>query len=250
MAAVSPWMKESKHDRGRDLMSWVISVGGQKGGTGKSTIAQGLAVEAVRHGSLAILADMDIAQQTSMRWGERRRAAGIEPMIDVRLLRAIAGIAPLKRLCDLLVIDTPGRADINTVSLARASDLLVLSSNTNAFDLEPTVMLLHELKAAGVDENRLAVALCKVLDDKREAEARAYLRQAGYEALPVALKFHPQAQDIGNEGRAVTEGTKKNVAEPAAKFFEGIAAALGRAREREADAVKEQNREQERGRER
>ena len=41
-------------------MSWVIAIGGQKGGTGKSTVAQGLAVEAVRHGTLAILADMDI----------------------------------------------------------------------------------------------------------------------------------------------------------------------------------------------
>jgi len=233
-------------------MAWVIAIGGQKGGSGKSTIAQGLAVEAVGHGSLTILADMDQAQQTSVRWGERRKAAGIVPAIDVRLLRAVAGIAPLRRLCDLLVVDTPGRADINTVSLARASDLLVLSSDTNAFELEPTVMLLHELKAAGIDENRLVIALSKVIDDKREAEARAYLRQAGYEALPVALRFHPLTHDIGNEGKAVTEAREKNVAEPAKEFFTGIITALDRARDHAREDIGRdgQEKEQERGRER
>lgn len=214
-------------------MARVIAIGGQKGGSGKSTIAQGLAVEAVNHGTLTILADMDLAQQTSFRWGERRRANGIKPSIDVRLLRAVAGIAPLRRLCDLLVVDTPGRADLNTLNLARASDLLVLSSDTNAFELEPTVMLLHELKAAGIEDSRLAVALSKVLDDKREAQARAYLRRAGFEALPVALRFNQKTHDIGNEGWAVTEATQKTVAEPARKFFDSIVRALDRAREQE-----------------
>ena len=109
-------------------MSWVVAIGGQKGGTGKSTVAQGLAVEAVRHGTITILADMDSAQQTSVKWGERRRAAGIKPVIDIRLLRAVAGIAPLRRLCDLLVIDTPGQAGRETLNLASASDLLLLTT--------------------------------------------------------------------------------------------------------------------------
>ncbi len=230
-------------------MSWVIAIGGQKGGTGKSTVAQGLAVEAVRHGTLAILADMDVAQQSSVKWGERRRAAGIQPMIDVRLLRAVSGIAPLRRLCDLLVIDTPGRVGSETVSLARASDLLLLTTDTNALELEPTVMLIHSLTAAGIPDDRLAIALTKVLDDKREAEARAYLKAAGYEALPVALRFNRVTHDVGNEGLAVTEALQKSVAEQANQFFEGIAAAMSQARDRMKDAqlAREPDRSKERG---
>lgn len=233
-------------------MSWVIAIGGQKGGTGKSTVAQGLAVEAVRNGTLAILADMDIAQQSCVKWGERRRAAGIEPMIDVRLLRAVSGIAPLRRLCDLLVIDTPGRAGSETLSLAKASDLLLLTTDTNALELEPTVMLVHSLTAAGISDDRVAIALTKVLDDKREAEARAYLKAAGYEALPVALRFNRVTHDIANEGRAVTEAPQKAVAEEAGLFFNGIAAALDRMHQRmkEAQAEKTQERKPERGGER
>jgi len=230
-------------------MSWVIAIGGQKGGTGKSTVVQGLTVEALRHGALAVLADMDIAQQTSLKWAERRRAAGIEPIIDVRLLRAVAGIAPLRRLCDLLVIDTPGRAGSETLSIAKASDLLLLTTDTNAIELEPTVMLVQSLKSAGIAEERLAIALTKVLDEKREAGARAYLKAAGYEALPVALRFNRVSHDIGNEGRAVTEAPQKSVAEQARLFFDSIADALERVRERmnEAQATKTQELSRERG---
>jgi chromosome partitioning protein len=233
-------------------MSWVVSVGGQKGGTGKSTVAQGLVVEAVKNGTIAILADMDLGQQSSLHWGERRRAAGVLPSIDVRLLRAVAGIAPLRRLCDLLVIDTPGRADQNTLKLVQASDLMVVCSDTNAVELEPTVTLLHDLKAAGLADGRAVIALTKVLDERREREARAYLAKAGMQALPVALRFHPLSHDIGNEGRAVTEARQKAVAEPAREFFAAIASALEktqeRARQTEREEDRQMNREQDRER--
>jgi chromosome partitioning protein len=230
-------------------MSWVIAIGGQKGGTGKSTVAQGLAVEAVRHGTLTILADMDTAQQSSVKWAERRHAAGVEPMIDVRLLHKVSGIAPLRRLCDLLIIDTPGQVGPGTVSLAKASDLLLLTTDTNALELEPTVTLLHSLAAAGIQNDRLAIALTKVRDEKRETEARAYLKTAGYEALPVTLQFSWVTHDIANQGLAVTEAAQKTVAEPATLFFEGIAAAMSQARERmiEGQAKREPERSQERG---
>ncbi len=212
-------------------MGWVVSVGGQKGGSGKSTVAQGLAVEAVRNGAMAILADMDESQQTSVRWAERRKQAGIQPRIDARLLRAVIGIGALRRLCDLLVIDTPSRADITTLNVAKASDLMILTTDTNVFELEPTVMLMHELRAAGINNVKAVITLNKVLDAKREAEARNYLAQAGYEALPVPLMFNRATHDIGNEGLAVTEAKQENVAEQAKQFFHEITEALGRARE-------------------
>jgi len=226
-------------------VTWVIAIGGPKGGTGKSTVAQGLAVEGARHDALVILADMDHVQQSSLKWGARRREAGIEPSIDVRLLSASAGIGPLCRLCDLLVIDTPGQAGSETVTLAKASDLLLLTTDTNVLELEPTVMLAHSLRAAGVEQTRIAIALNKVLDKRREADARAYLKAAGYEPLPDVLSFNPSTHDIGNEGRAVTEIAQAAVAREAERFFEGIVAAADRARE-----IKAQAQEQERSKER
>lgn len=212
-------------------MTWVIAIGGSKGGTGKSTIAQGLAVEGARHDALVILADMDLVQQSSLKWGTRRRAAGIEPPIDARLLSASAGIGPLCRLCDLLVIDTPGQAGRETVNLANASDLLLLTTDTNVLELEPTIMLAQSLTAAGVAQDRLAIALNKVLDKRREADARAYLKAAGYEALQEVLTFNHSTHDIGNEGRAVSEIAEDAIAREAERFFEGIINAADRARD-------------------
>jgi len=222
------------------MQGWVVSVGGQKGGSGKSTVAQGLAVEAERNGARAILADMDESQQTSVRWAERRKQAGIQPRIDARILRAVIGIGALRRLCDLLVIDLPSRADATTLNVAKASDMMIVTTDTNVFELEPTVMLMHELKAAGVNNVKAAIALTKVLDAKRETEARAYLARAGYDALPVPLLFNRATHDIGNEGWAVTEVKQENIAAPAREFFTGITEALSRVREMTA-GEQEQN---------
>ena len=222
-------------------MGWVIAIGGEKGGSGKSTVAQGLAIEAVRQGALTILADMDQSQQTSLRWAERRRNAGIEPAIDARLLRAVVGATPLRRLCDLLVVDTPSRTDVTTLALAKASDLLVVTTDTNVFELEPTVMLMHALRASGLEATRSVIALNKVLDPKREEDARAYLALAGYQALPVSLPFHRLTHDIGNEGRAVTEAGSRSVSDQAKRFVAEIVGVLDRSRE-PIEAAKTQGR--------
>jgi chromosome partitioning protein len=107
---------------------------------------------------------------------------------------------------------------------------MIITTDTNVFELEPTVMLLHELKAAGIGDGRVAIALTRVLDTKREAEARSYLERAGYEALPVSLMFNRTTHDVGNEGRAVTEAKPESIAEQARQFFSGLADALTRSR--------------------
>ena len=49
-----------------------IAMIGQKGGTGKTTLATGLAIAAVRAGADVVLLDLD-PQTNAMNWGERRK---------------------------------------------------------------------------------------------------------------------------------------------------------------------------------
>ena len=119
---------------------------------------------------------------------------------------------------------------------------MLLTTDTNALELEPTVMLVHSLKAAGIEDYRLAIALTKVLDSKREAQARAYLKAAGYQALPVSLRFERVSHDIGNRGLAISEAPQKAIAEQGRAFFDGIADALpSRARTDERGASRTNN---------
>ncbi len=96
-----------------------------------------------------LIADLDVKQATSSEWAKRRAVAQIRPRIEARLSTPDQ-VWDLVPLCNLLVIDTPGYADISTLELAQRSDLLVLTTGTNLIELEPTVLLMRELMGKGV----------------------------------------------------------------------------------------------------
>ena len=108
----------------------------------------------------------------------------------------------------------------------------------------------------GVERDKLAIALVKVIDDDREREAREYLKGAKLEALPVGLRWNKTTHDIATDGRAVTEAPVRAVAKDAEGFFNGIADALERAvravrgKDRKAVAIAQAMRQGGRGRER
>jgi chromosome partitioning protein len=206
---------------------YVESVGGQKGGTGKSTVAQGIAVEAARSGRMVLLADLDAKQATSAGWAERRKAAGHKPSIEARLTSPKM-VWELSPLCNLLVIDAPGYADSATLEIANRSNLLVLTTGTNLVELEPTVLLARELLARGVPREKVAIALVRVIDREREQEARGYLNAAGLEALEPSFGWYKTLNDIATDGRAITESSNRAVARLAVAFIGGITRALER----------------------
>jgi len=53
----------------------VVAVAAQKGGVGKSTLAQCLAIEGLKEGRRTAIIDMD-PQQSVAKWGVRRAAKG------------------------------------------------------------------------------------------------------------------------------------------------------------------------------
>ncbi len=90
-------------------MATVVSVISQKGGSGKTTVTQCLAIEALRQGIAAAIIDMD-PQKSAADWGAQRERAGIEaPAVIVLGTRALRTV--VKELQDrgaaFVVIDTP-----------------------------------------------------------------------------------------------------------------------------------------------
>jgi chromosome partitioning protein len=87
----------------------VISVVSSKGGVGKTTLSQCLAVEGLRQGMAAAIIDAD-PQRSAAEWGEQRAAAGLDaPAVIALGARPLAGVvAELRaRGAHLVVIDTP-----------------------------------------------------------------------------------------------------------------------------------------------
>ena len=186
-------------------MPVVIAFVSQKGGVGKSTLARALAAVCAHAGLNVMLADLDPRQQTLMHWQEARRAHRVSPRLFVEAFNTAAEAAERAQNCDLLILDTPGGVDDDTLAVAHVAHLVVQPTGPTLDDLHPTVLLFHELLDAGIPKARLVVALCRVLDEDEEAAARTYLEEAGYEVLEGSIPESRAYRAAHNHGYALTE---------------------------------------------
>lgn len=218
----------------------VISVVGQKGGVGKSLIAQCISVEMARKGNKVVLIDLDISQRTSHQWGQAREMNALKPVIDVILVnpddyRKTYNYREVDETADLIVIDAPGWSDEKTKLLAGNSDYLVLPTGASVADLDPTIRLMHELTDKGISKAQMAPALNRVKSATEIKFARERIKAAGYEALPGMLRDMPTYRTIQNVGHAASEADAKNMKEEARELVASIQKGLKAAKKTQSE---------------
>lgn len=183
-------------------MGYKIAVVSQKGGVYKSTLSRALATTYAAAGWNVKIADHDISQSTSFAWLQRRLERGIEPVVAVETFGTVGSALKVADAYDLMIFDGAGQATKSTAEMSRHADLVVLPTGLSIDDLHPTITLANSLTSKeGVPIERIAIAVCKVGDSKRELqEARDYLSQTPYFVLdgqiPEKTSFR-RAQDIG-----------------------------------------------------
>ncbi len=183
-----------------------IGVISQKGGVGKSTIARLIAREFSASEWRVKIADLDIQQGTSFSWHGRRLQNCVEPVIFVERFGTVAQALAQNDAYDLVILDGPPHATIGTRQIAAASDLVVLPTGLSLDDLEPSVLLAHELVKNGTARKKIVFVLCRVGDSASEHdEARRYLSQAGYHCLEASIPDKIAYRRACDEGRALTE---------------------------------------------
>lgn len=186
-------------------MAAVIAFVSQKGGVGKSTLARALAREAAAGGLRVKLADLDTQQGTSVDWNRARLDAGIEPTLSVESFKTAAQALAVADHYDILILDGPARTSQATLDIAKAASLVVQPTGASLDDLRPAVREFHALINAGIPRERLAFALNRIGTDAEEADARAYLSEAGYRVLAGCLVERPAYRKAQNGGHSVTE---------------------------------------------
>lgn len=186
-------------------MAAVIAFVSQKGGVGKSTLSRALAREAAAGGLKTKVADLDTQQGTSVDWHRTRMDAGIEPVVSVESFRTAAQALAVAEHFDILILDGPARTSQATLDIARAANLVVQPTGASLDDLRPAVREFHALIKAGIPRERLTFALNRIGTDAEEADARAYLAEAGYTVLAGCLVERPAYRKAQNGGHAVTE---------------------------------------------
>ena len=112
----------------------IIAIIGIKGGSGKSTMAVHLAVAAHQAGFKTAIIDSD-SQATARMWGDRRgEAPFVTPETSTRYIGAT--IDKVASDHEVVVIDTPGRADPMMTEAAKRADLILLPIRPSINDMD------------------------------------------------------------------------------------------------------------------
>jgi chromosome partitioning protein len=198
---------------GGQAMGRVITVAQQKGGSGKTTLAANLAVGFAQAGRLVALVDTD-PQGSLGRWFMARRAAGTDaPALDFATASAW-GVSyeceKLRRTADLVLIDTPPKADADLRPALREADLVLVPVATSHVDLWATESVLDLCRREG---KRALVVLNRTRPGTRiEAEVAAAARALEAELAVATLGNRVAYAESLGHGRAAVEGPRSGAA--------------------------------------
>lgn len=116
-------------------MAKTITLAGQKGGTGKSTIAVHLAAYWAELGHRVLLLDAD-AQGTTLTWSEEAAERGAKgPTVTAMGDNLRAQLPELRRGFDLVIVDTPGRQSKRLAGALVLSDLALIPCKPSSADI-------------------------------------------------------------------------------------------------------------------
>lgn len=182
-------------------MTIFISMVSQKGGVGKSTLSRLIAREYATAGWSVKIADLDISQGTSFSWQARRLSRHLAPELPVERFSNVDKALKVADSYDLMIFDGPPHSTVGTLRIASVSNLVVLPTGLALDDLEPSVLLAHELIKNSIPREKITFALCRVGASEAEIEeGRSYISQAGYTtlngAMPEKLAYR-RASDLG-----------------------------------------------------
>lgn len=212
-------------------MPYVIAVVAQKGGVGKSTVSRLIASEFARMdgGWDVKIADMDVSQGTSFNWMQRRSKLNLTDIrVEAyqRLEKALADAGNF----DVMVLDGAPHATQQTLQMAQAADVVVIPTGTALDDLDPAVLLAHELKRQKVVTSKLVFVLSRTGDSEAEVgEARDYLTRAGYRVAAGAIPERTAFRRASDLGHAISESPFPSLNERARQCFNSIMESLPRA---------------------
>lgn len=216
-------------------MAFIIGIVSQKGGVGKSTLARLIAREAAAGELQTKIADLDHQQQTSGKWQARRAANGLEPDIRVEVFKNVKSALSEAHGFDVYVFDGAPHASRDTAAIAQSASLMVIPTSDSDEDLEPAVLLAHDLRQEGVPAERIAFAMCLVSDSEKEKKAaRDYLRKTPYQLLDGEIPFRAAFRQSLAQGKAVTETAFPSLVKKADKLAQSIIDAAARVGERAA----------------
>jgi chromosome partitioning protein len=182
----------------------VLALVSQKGGSGKTTLALHLAVEAARRGERVLLIDLD-PQASAMKWADRRQPSAVD--IDVSSEQPARLEAVLKAAegqgYTTAVVDTAPNADQAALRAARAAHVVLVPCRPSILDLDAIGATLEVCQLAKI--NASVVLNAAPVRSKVAAEARGAIERSGGVVCPVVVHDRVALRHALVDGRVAEE---------------------------------------------
>jgi len=190
-------------------MGYVITVAQQKGGSGKTTLAVNLAVGFAKAGKSVALMDTD-PQGSAGRWFMARlEAEDGAADIDFSTASAWGVTYEVRKLADahdIVIIDTPPKADSDLRPALRASDLVLVPVATSHLDLWAVEVVLY---LAGRERKPALIVMTRNRPGTRlAAEVAEKARELEAEVAEASLANRVVYAETLGQGRAALEAPK------------------------------------------
>jgi chromosome partitioning protein len=204
-------------------MGYKISVIGQKGGPGKSTLARAIATCYASSDWDVKIADLDINQSTSFNWLQRRLMNQIEPVVAVETFGTAATALKQADNYDLFIFDGAPTASRASKQISLVSDLVIIPTGLATDDLQPAVALAHNLVAEGVKQDAICFVFNRATGSETEyQEAVAYLNKTPYFVIDGRIEEKPCYRRAMDAGYSVVETIYKQPREKADAVIQNI----------------------------
>ena len=127
----------------------ILTVGNEKGGVGKSTLALTIADWFSKQNFSVALVDTD-SQSTASKWGELRSNVGLSHdfLIVDKSIDSTAAVVQLSEKYDVVVVDVGARDYARMIDLARIADLWIAPTRVGQADLQSTFETVEAFQEA------------------------------------------------------------------------------------------------------
>ncbi len=202
----------------------IISLISQKGGVGKSALARLIAVAFAKAGWHVKIGDLDTGQGSTAKWKSRRDMNGIEPEIPVEKYATVERAIKDAENFDLMILDGPAFAERRGLTMAKASDLIILPTGYSLDDMEPQIETAYELEDKGIDSDKIVFVFCRAEgSDSEDAAARSYMKKARVTVLDPIFPERASIRQAHNTGRAASEVAHPSIKEKVIPLAQAIA---------------------------
>lgn len=195
-------------------MARIVAVAGQKGGSGKSTVAINVASELRARGARVLLVDAD-HQGTAVTWAGIAADAGADEPVTVAMGDNLRAQLPTHAEgYDWAIIDCPGRGGKRQIAAMAIADVVLLPcgpSPADAWALSETVDDLARVRELR-PELRAAMVTNKADRTAIGASSREAAASLGVPALTATLGDRAAFREALAAGRGVTRYASGSVA--------------------------------------